>query len=36
MTTTEPMTAPTNALRSGRGLRLVEPGATFRIRVEEI
>jgi aldose 1-epimerase len=35
----EPMTAPTNALRSGRGLRLVEPGgtfrATFRIRVEE-
>jgi aldose 1-epimerase len=36
----EPMTAPTNALRSGGGLRLVEPGdtfrATFRIRVEEI
>ena len=35
----EPMTAPTNALGSGRGLRLVEPGgtfrATFRIRVEE-
>ena len=35
----EPMTAPTNALRSGRGLRLVEPGgafrASFRIRVEE-
>jgi aldose 1-epimerase len=35
----EPMTAPTNALRSGRGLHLVEPGgtfrATFRIRVEE-
>jgi len=36
----EPMTAPTNALRSGRGLRLVEPGASFsaafRIRVEAI
>jgi len=35
----EPMTAPTNALGSGHGLRLVEPGgtfrATFRIRVEE-
>ena len=35
----EPMTAPANALVSGRGLRLVEPGesfrATFRIRVEE-
>jgi len=35
----EPMTAPTNALRSGRGLRLVEPGgtlrATFRIRIDE-
>jgi aldose 1-epimerase len=35
----EPMTAPTNALRSGRGLRRVEPGerfrATFRIRIEE-
>jgi aldose 1-epimerase len=34
----EPMTAPTSALTSGRGLRLVEPGAqfraTFRIRVE--
>ncbi|HZO08568.1 MAG TPA: aldose 1-epimerase [Myxococcota bacterium] len=34
----EPMTAPTNALASGRGLRLVEAGgefcATFRIRVE--
>ena len=33
----EPMTAPTNALVSGRGLRLVEPGAkfsaSFRIRV---
>jgi len=33
----EPMTAPTNALMSGRGLRLVEPGAkfsaSFRIRV---
>ena len=25
----EPMTAPTNALRSGRGLRLVPPGETF-------
>ncbi|MEZ5827394.1 MAG: aldose 1-epimerase [Hyphomicrobiales bacterium] len=25
----EPMTAPTNALVSGEGLRLVEPGATF-------
>jgi aldose 1-epimerase len=35
----EPMTAPANALRSGRGLRLLEPGgtfrATFRIRVDE-
>jgi galactose mutarotase-like enzyme len=35
----EPMTAPTNALKSGRGLRLVEPGgtfrATFRIRIDE-
>jgi aldose 1-epimerase len=35
----EPMTAPANALESGRGLRLVEPGgtfrATFRIRIEE-
>jgi galactose mutarotase-like enzyme len=35
----EPMTAPANALASGRGLRLLEPGgtfrATFRIRVEE-
>ena len=34
----EPMTAPTSALTSGRGLRLVEPGgrfgAEFRIRVE--
>jgi galactose mutarotase-like enzyme len=34
----EPMTAPTNALASGRGLRLVEAGqvfrAIFRIRVE--
>jgi aldose 1-epimerase len=34
----EPMTAPTNALVSGRGLHLVSPGqefqATFRIRVE--
>jgi len=26
----EPMTAPTNALASGRGLRLVPPGASFR------
>ena len=25
----EPMTAPANALVSGEGLRLVEPGATF-------
>jgi galactose mutarotase-like enzyme len=25
----EPMTAPTNALRSGDGLRLAEPGAAF-------
>ena len=25
----EPMTAPTNALGSGDGLRLVEPGASF-------
>ncbi len=35
----EPMTAPTNALGSGRGLRLVEPGGTcrttFRIRIDE-
>ena len=35
----EPMTAPANALGSGRGLQLVEPGhtfrATFRIRVDE-
>jgi aldose 1-epimerase len=35
----EPMTAPANALRSGLGLRLVEPGgtfrATFRIRVDD-
>jgi aldose 1-epimerase len=34
----EPMTAPTSALMSGRGLRLVKPGglfrAVFRIRVE--
>jgi aldose 1-epimerase len=34
----EPMTAPTDALASGRGLRLVEPGArlraAFRIRIE--
>ena len=36
----EPMTAPTNALVSGRGLRLVDPGslfrATFRVNVQEI
>jgi aldose 1-epimerase len=36
----EPMTAPINALMSGRGLRLVEPGglfrATFRVNVKEI
>jgi len=36
----EPMTAPANALMSGRGLRMVEPGgrlrATFRIGVVEI
>jgi aldose 1-epimerase len=35
----EPMTAPTSALASGQGLRLVEPGgkfqAVFRIRIEE-
>jgi len=35
----EPMTAPANALGSGLGLRLVEPGgtfrATFRIRVDD-
>ena len=34
----EPMTAPTNALASGRGLRLAEPGSRFRtasrVRVE--
>jgi aldose 1-epimerase len=36
----EPMTAPTNALVSGHGLRLVEPGssfsAAFRIRIETL
>jgi aldose 1-epimerase len=36
----EPMTAPANALISGRGLRLVEPGglfrATFRVTVQEM
>ena len=36
----EPMTAPANALVSGRGLRLVEPGglfrATFRVTVQEM
>lgn len=36
----EPMTAPTNALTSGRGLNLVEPGAefraAFRIRVDAL
>jgi aldose 1-epimerase len=36
----EPMTAPANALVSGEGLRLVEPGerftAVFRIRVESL
>ena len=35
----EPMTAPTNALVSGRGLRIVEPGgsyrAAFRIRIDQ-
>ncbi len=35
----EPMTAPTNALTSGRGLRLVEPGrsfrAVFRVRIDD-
>jgi aldose 1-epimerase len=35
----EPMTAPTNALSSGRGLRYVHPGesftAAFRIRIEQ-
>jgi aldose 1-epimerase len=34
----EPMTAPTNALTTGRGLRVVAPGerfeAAFRVRVE--
>jgi hypothetical protein len=34
------MTAPANALVSGRGLRLVEPGglfrATFRVNVQEM
>jgi galactose mutarotase-like enzyme len=34
----EPMTAPTSALTSGRGLRVVTPGgrfeAAFRVRVE--
>jgi aldose 1-epimerase len=36
----EPMTAPANALVSGRGLRLIEPGglcrATFRVTVQEM
>jgi aldose 1-epimerase len=36
----EPMTAPTSALTSGRGLRLVEPGsqfrAAFRVRVDAL
>jgi aldose 1-epimerase len=36
----EPMTAPANALVSGRGLRVVEPGglfrATFRVNVQEL
>jgi aldose 1-epimerase len=36
----EPMTAPTNALVSGHGLRLVEPGsafrAAFRIQIENV
>ena len=36
----EPMTALTNALVSGRGLRLVEPGdkfrASFRVKVQEM
>jgi aldose 1-epimerase len=36
----EPMTAPANALVSGRGLRLIEPGglfrATFRVNVQEL
>ena len=35
----EPMTAPTNALMSGRGLRVVAPRerfeAAFRVRVED-
>jgi aldose 1-epimerase len=34
----EPMTAPANALASGSGLRIVEPGgrfeAAFRIRID--
>jgi galactose mutarotase-like enzyme len=30
----EPMTAPTAALCSGRGLRLVEPGGEFRAGFE--
>ncbi len=36
----EPMTAPTNALRSGRGLQIVEPRSRYRtafdIRVEDV
>lgn len=30
----EPMTAPANALVSGEGLRIIEPGATFRARFQ--
>jgi galactose mutarotase-like enzyme len=32
----EPMSAPTSALTSGRGLRLVEPGEPFRIGVQAV
>jgi galactose mutarotase-like enzyme len=36
----EPMTAPTSALTSGRGLRMVQPGeqfrAVFRIRIDAL
>jgi galactose mutarotase-like enzyme len=32
----EPMSAPTSALTSGRGLQFVEPGEPFRIGVQAV